>query len=222
MNENPQSIIRQLRSLMPLRPLEEHEARSIAERQATKLLQLLGQNEPAVDVGLIAELPRVEVKVEPNLHVGGMSGFSQWSRGRWLVVVNRDDSPTRRRFTLSHEFKHVLDHPFIKVIYNDLGKDAAERERQIEQLCDYFAGCLLMPRNWLKRAWANGVQDQAALAAIFNVSEAAMAVRLQQIGLVEPRTRRARLRGLTRPVRSYFRKAPVKQLKQPATCGLAA
>ncbi|GAA5126135.1 ImmA/IrrE family metallo-endopeptidase [Haloechinothrix salitolerans] len=91
--------------------------------------------------------------------------------------------PTRRRFTLSHEFKHVLDHPFIKVIYNDLGKNAAERERQIEQLCDYFAGCLLMPRNWLKRAWSNGVQDQAALAAMFNVSEAAMAVRLQQIGL---------------------------------------
>ena len=32
-----------------------------------------------------------------------------------------------------------------------------------------------------------GVQDQAALARLFNVSEAAMAIRLRQIGLVDPR-----------------------------------
>ena len=220
MNEHPQSIIRQLRSLMPLRPLEEHEARSIAERQAIKLLELLGQHEPSVNVGLIIELPRVEVKVEPNLHVGGVSGFSQWSRGRWLIVVNRDDSPTRRRFTLSHEFKHVLDHPFVKVIYSELGENDADRNRMTEQICDYFAGCLLMPRNWLKRAWANGVQDQAALAAMFDVSEAAMAIRLQQIGLTEPRARQAHFKSrLPRSVASYFREAPVTQ---PAAYGLTA
>lgn len=219
MNDNPQSIIRQLRSLMPTRPLEEHEARGVAERQAMKLLELLSQHEPSVNVGLIAELPRVEVKVQPNLHVGGISGFSQWSRGRWLVVVNRDDSPTRRRFTLSHEFKHVLDHPFVSVIYSELGENDADRDRRTEQICDYFAGCLLMPRNWIKRAWANGVQDQAALAAMFDVSEMAMAVRLRQIGLTEPRARHARFRGIARPVRSYFRKAPVTT--QPAAYRLA-
>lgn len=221
MNEHPQSIIRQLRSLMPTRPLEEHEARSVAERQAIKLLALLDQQEPRVNVGLITELPRVEVKVEPNLHVGGISGFSQWSRGRWLIVVNRDDSSTRRRFTLSHEFKHILDHPFVNVIYSELGENDADRDRATEQICDYFAGCLLMPRNWIKRAWANGTQDQAALAAMFDVSEAAMAVRLQQIGLAEPRTRHARFKKpVPRSLVSYFRKAPVTA--QSAACGLAA
>ncbi len=210
MNTNPSSIIRQLRSLMPLRALEEHEAHSVAERQAIRLLEVLGQREPAADVGLIAELPRVEVKVEPNLHVGGISGFSQWGRGRWLIVVNRDDSQTRRRFTLAHEFKHVLDHPFVKVVYSELAVRDAERERCIEQMCDYFAGCLLIPRNWLKQAWARGVQDQATLAALFNVSEAAMAIRLQQIGLTEPRARCARPRRLVRPIASYFRSAPVR------------
>lgn len=212
MNGNPTSIIRQLRALMPARPLEEHEASGVAERQATKLLDLLGIQEPAVDVGLIADLPRVEVRVEPNLAVGGISGFSQWSRGRWLIVVNRDDSPNRRRFTLSHELKHVLDHPFIKVIYRDLATSDADRQRRIEQICDHFAACLLMPRNWVKRAWANGVQDQVALATMFHVSEAAMAVRLQHIGLTEPHTRHA---NQTKPIRSYFRTAPL------TTCGLA-
>ncbi|WP_131786565.1 ImmA/IrrE family metallo-endopeptidase [Protofrankia symbiont of Coriaria ruscifolia] len=222
MNEHPQSIIRQLRSLMPTRPLEEHEARGVAERQAIKLLELLGQHEPSVNVSLIAELPRLEVKVKRSQHLtaSGTSGFAQWSRGRWLVVVNRDDAPTRRRFTLSHEFKHVLDHPFVSVIYSNLGENEDERNDMTERICDYFAGCLLMPRNWIKRAWANGVQDQATLAAMFDVSEMAMAVRLRQIGLTEPRTRHARFRGIARPVRSYFRKAPVTT--QPAAYGLAA
>lgn len=209
------SIIRQLRALMPNRPLELHEARSIAERQATLLLELLGQREPAVDVGLIAELPRVEVKVEPKLHLGGVSGFSQWSRGRWLIVINRDESGTRRRFTLSHEFKHVLDHPYIKEIYSELGSTEEEQHRMTEQICDYFATCLLMPRNWLKSAWASGIQAPAALAAKFNVSEAAMTIRLRELHLIEPRTRHISLRGLSRPVRSYFRKAPVRR---PEVC----
>lgn len=205
------STIHQLRALMPRRPLELHEARSIAERQATLLLELIGQREPAVDVSLIADLPRVEVKVEPSLGLGGISGFSQWSRGRWLIVVNRDESGTRRRFTLSHEFKHVLDNPFIKEIYSALGSTEDERRRITEQLCDYFAACLLMPRTWLKQAWTNGIQSPATLAAKFNVSEAAMTIRLRELRLIEPRTRHITLRGLSRPVRSYFRSAPVMQ-----------
>ncbi|WP_131770607.1 ImmA/IrrE family metallo-endopeptidase [Candidatus Protofrankia californiensis] len=203
------SIIRQLRALVPVRPLTEREAKSLAERQAIILLELLGQHRPAVDVGLIAELPRIEVRVEPNLHKGGISGFSQWSQGRWLIVVNRSDSTTRRRFTLSHELKHILDHPFAKVLYSNLSDAEAERERIIERICDYFAGCLLVPRNWLKQAWANGIQDRAALAALFNVSEAAISVRLQQTGIGEPRT--AHHRELSQPISSYFRKESTGQ-----------
>lgn len=205
------SIIRQLRALVPHRPLELHEARSIAERQATLLLELLRQHDSAVDVGLIADLPRIEVKVEPDLGLGGISGFSQWSRGRWLVVVNRDDSQTRRRFTLSHEFKHVIDHPFVKEIYNRAGATQEEQDRTAEQICDYFAACLLMPRNWLKRAWASGIQSPVALAAKFNVSEAAMTIRLRELRIIESRTRHIKLQGLSRPVHSYFRSAPAMQ-----------
>lgn len=200
------SIIRQLRALVPARPLTEREAKSLAERQAIILLELLGQRRPAVNVGLLAELPRIEVRVEPNLHKGGISGFSQWSQGRWLIVVNRSDSPTRRRFTLSHELKHILDHPFAKVLYSKLSDVEAERERTIERICDYFAGCLLVPRNWLKQAWSNGIQNRAALAALFNVSEAAISVRLQQTGIGEPRS--VHHREPSQPISSYFRTGP--------------
>lgn len=204
MNGNPATIVRELRALMPVRAVEEYEARSVAERQAIKLIELLGVYQPAVDVGLIADLPRIQVVGRPTRQLGGLSGSSEWSKGRWLIAVNSDDSVTRRRFTLGHEFKHVLDHPFIGVLYpNRTGRSSHERA---ERICDYFAACLLMPRPWVKRAWGNGIHDQATLAALFDVSEAAMSVRLQQIGLVEPRKR---CRFTTQPIRRYFRTAPV-------------
>ena len=63
-----------------------------------------------MDVGLIGELPRVRVRVESTL---ADSGLTHWNGGTWVIGVNRNDSRTRRRFTLAHEFKHILDHPFI-------------------------------------------------------------------------------------------------------------
>lgn len=191
-----------MRSLVPIRPLEAHEAAGIAERQALKLLGLLDQHQPAVDVAAIADLPRIEVRVEPGLPV---SGFSQWSRGRWLIGVNEDDAPVRRRFTLAHEFKHVLDHPFIDRLYLD--RRGRPSPAKAEAVCDYFAACLLMPRPWVKQAWVERVQDQRALAQLFGVSEAAMALRLRQLGLAPERPRWAPLTGAgERGVGRYFRR----------------
>jgi Zn-dependent peptidase ImmA (M78 family) len=204
-----QTVIKQLRALVPPRPLTWQEAKTIAERQATILLELLGQREPAVNVSLLAELPRIKVAVE---QLGGISGFSQWSKGRWLVVINKNDSRTRRRFTLGHEFKHVLDNPFIKDMYSKLGKSMEERHRIIERICDYFAACLLMPRNWVKQQWANGIQNTMALAAIFNVSEAAMDRRLRDLHLIEDVDRHTvSFASLSQPVSAYLRKPPMRQ-----------
>lgn len=207
----PTALLRHLRELQPDRNLEDHEARSVAERQALRLLEILGQRGPAVDISLIAELPRIEVRVEPNLPV---SGFSHWERGRWLIAVNKDDSLVRRRFTLAHEFKHVLDNPFIARAYLD--RRGKQDEEFAEKICDYFAACLLMPRPWIKREWINGLQDQALLAQLFNVSEAAMAIRLRQIGLSEPRSRfdRGRDAGSVRDPRRYFRRDPGRELER--------
>lgn len=151
-----------------------------------------------MDVGLIGELPRVRVRVEATL---ADSGLTHWNGGTWVIGINRNDSRTRRRFTLAHEFKHILDHPFIDTIYPDEhGRPAA---KQAELMCDYFAACLLMPRPWVKRLWAQGIQDAGVLAATFNVSLVAMNIRLQQLGLVEPRGR-----WHDAVARRYFRTAP--------------
>ena len=132
--------------------------------------------------------------------------MSQWlkQQSHWLIAINRDDSQTRRRFTLGHEFKHILDNSYINVLYPKSEQSAGERA---ERMCDYFSACLLMPRPWVKRLWAQGAQDAAVLAATFNVSPAAMNRRLQDLGLVETRERwRGQMAG------RYFREAPAAAL----------
>jgi Zn-dependent peptidase ImmA (M78 family) len=197
MNENKQSIMKQVRDIMPARPISLSEAHILAERQATTLLRLLDVHEVPVPVARIAELPRIEIQVEPQHRMIGKSGFShRWENGRWLIVVNKNDVPGRRRFTLAHEFKHVLDHSIANVAYAQLGHgDASRQQRQIEHICDHFAACLLMPRMVVKRAWGSGIQDIDALAGLFKVSVSAMQIRLDYLGLTDDE----------RPVETYFR-----------------
>lgn len=214
MDQDPRTILQKLRLLVPARPLQHHEAQGIAERQATRLLSLIDQYEPPVDVGLIAELPRIEVRVVPNRDIGGLSGMSQWLKkeSRWLIAVNRSDTQTRRRFTLGHEFKHILDNPYINVLYPKDEYAKMSAEERAERMCDYFSACLLMPRAWVKRFWTAGVQDQDILAVRFNVSPAAMDRRLQDLGLIESRWRRRMIvrAAIESPTaRSYFRAGAV-------------
>ena len=98
-----------------------------------------------------------------------------------MIVLNGAEPMTRQRFSLLHEFKHVLDNPYIEYLYRSVrGMSAAD---QAEQVCDYFAACVLMPRAWVKRAWGSGIQDFRELAQLFHVSEGAMAIRLLGLGL---------------------------------------
>lgn len=198
MNEHKESTMRKLRGIMPARPVSLTEAYMLAERQATELLRLLCVSHVPVPVVRIAELPRVEIQVEPRHRMLNKSGFShRWENGRWLIVVNKHDVPGRRRFTLAHEFKHVLDHSIVSVAYAQLGHgDASRHQRQIEHVCDHFAACLLMPRTVVKRAWGSGIQDIDALAGLFKVSPSAMQVRLDYLGLTDGE----------RPVETYFRR----------------
>ncbi len=173
------SVIVQLRKLMPARPLTLPEALRIAELQATRLLALAGIKCPPVPSSVVLDLRHVVVDwVDPL----PMSGYTRWSKGRWEIVINGAESAVRQRFSLLHEFKHILDHPFITEAYQKVN----DPEAWAEQVCHYFAGCALMPRAWVKNEYFNhGTQDVANLASHFDVSRAAMRVRMAQIGMAE-------------------------------------
>jgi len=216
MEDSRKDILEAVRRLMPARtldllarPLSRTEARVVAERQAYALLRALGITKPSVDIELVAELPEVEVVVVPDLP---SSGTSQWNpkQRQWLVRINADDSLWRCRSSLAHEMKHILDDPFREVLYPTWRRNDDHSPVEAEELCDYFAGCVLVPKPWLRQAWRRGITSHTALASLFDVSEALIGVRLRQVGLEPVRQERRAWRG--QPDTAYRRgRAAVRQ-----------
>ncbi len=169
-----------LRDMVPIRPLDRIEAMRIAELQAKRLLELSNVTAPPVPDSVIADLPFIQVERFASLPV---SGAARWASQRWVILLNSSEPYGRQRFSLAHELKHILDHRFAEVIYGSI--PLSEREHSIERICDYFAGCLLMPRSWLLHASMSGDRSARDLASRFETSEIAIRVRLQQIGVAD-------------------------------------
>jgi hypothetical protein len=163
-----------LRALMPRRatPLSVEEALQIAERQSGVLRRELGfQHIPALPASLVGALPFVRIAHEP-LPTPGL--LLPTNRG-WVIALNAADVATRKKFSALHELKHLLDDPFVA---------SARHDPRAERVCNHFAACSLMPRVLLKRDWGNRIQNPAALAKRYGVSQSAMTIRLRDIGLV--------------------------------------
>ncbi len=140
------TVLSQLRDLCPPRRLAPYEARRVAEQQAGRLLTLMRVEETPVPEQIIEYLPRMRVEY---IHARALSGGAQWRRGRWVIVVNRTETWGRQRFSLAHEFKHVIDGSLADTLYRS--GDPATRTALAERAADTFAACLLMPRPFMKR-----------------------------------------------------------------------
>lgn len=176
-NHETRSVLASLRSLVPTRPVEFEEAKRIAELQANRFLALFDVTHGAVPSEIVSELPRVRV-VRDDLPV---SGTSHWNGTHWIITLNQRDDWRRQRFTLMHEFKHIIDHGRAHLLYT--GDNRHTPAEQAELIADYFAGCVLMPKRLLKAAWGNGIQRSVQLGRQFKVSARAAEVRLSQTGL---------------------------------------
>lgn len=186
------SVLATLRALTPQRPATLAEALRVAELQAHRLLGLWRIDEGPVPMEVVTELPRIRI-LRAELPV---SGTSYWNGSCWIIALNQHESRTRQRFTLLHEFKHIIDHGRVDNLY--LGDRRRTTSDQAELAADYFAGCVLMPRPLLKRAWCAGLQTPLRLARHFDVSAQAADVRLSQTGLSLRRDRCSRPMESTR------------------------
>lgn len=204
------SPLRSLRSLIPTRELSFDEALRIAELQASKLVELIN-DERGIHALHIADMPRIRVVYE-QLPVSGMS---YWNGSDWVLAISASDSLARQRFTLLHEFKHIIDHGSTKLLYQ--GDRNRSAEQQAEAVADFFAGCALVGKRPLKAAWGRGIQRVADLASYFDVSQHAIRVRLAQTGL-DVITDRIPAPRCARPVRTPARQA---QRFRPAHAGYA-
>lgn len=191
------SVLGRLRSLVPHRAdISFDEALRIGELQAFHLLDALGGSD-RIDAAAIGSMPRIRVVYEPL----AVSGMSHWTGNDWLIAINSADSLPRQRFTLLHEFKHIVDHGHAASLYR--GSFRASAAVQAERAADYFAGCVLVPKRELKALWGGGMQQPQALAAHFGVSVDALLVRLDQTKLNAASDRLPAAR-CARPIRSAF------------------
>jgi Zn-dependent peptidase ImmA (M78 family) len=133
----------------------------------------------------ITSLPRIHLD---RLIPSPVSGATQWTRGRWVIIVNGADPKGRQRYSMAHELKHIIDAPFAHFLYPERGSQSSHE--RAEQTCDFFAAALLMPRSWVKRLFCDELtQDVRNLSRHFEVSTTAMQVRLLQLGLIDPPVR---------------------------------
>lgn len=180
------SVIGALRALAPRRRLTVDESLRIARLQANTLLRLLGIEDGPVPVEFIDYLPHLRV-IQAPLPV---SGVSHWTGNEWIITVSSGESWRRQRSTIAHEFKHIIDHSRADYLY--VGTHRHSAAEQAEIVANYFAGCVLVPQKLLKQAWYGGIQRIGELADHFDVSPAAIRVRLAQTGIADPHDEPAR------------------------------
>ena len=173
-----------LRNLVPNRRVSQTEGLRIAELQAARLREHLGITTPNFPLQAIVDLPRVEIRHDPDLL--DVSGMSFWNGRNWIILIDPTEAKNRRRFSILHEFKHIVDYKQEGRLY---GTGPMVRSQQAEAAADYFSACLHMPKMMIKRHWGQGPRTVSGMAKLFKVSPAAMRFRLDQLGLVEHRRR---------------------------------
>lgn len=181
--------LRELRAALPARRLTIREGMVVAERQAALLRWQIGADTHA---SLSTAQLRSLTFVRRIIYRPGMakSGLTTKTASGWVIVLREDEPIVRQRFSLCHEIKHILDDKAVEQLGDDLYHcPGLKRDEAAERICDHFAACLLMPKIQLKRDWGGGQQDTGGLARRYNVSKAAMEVRLRTLGLLEPTPR---------------------------------
>lgn len=161
------------------------------EARARGLLEDFGLLDMAVDPIRLAN--EVGIKVfNAKFGDSDLHGLLATRDGKSTVYVNADDQPQRKRFTIAHELGHFTlhlsggDQEFIDNADNfrtTIDPDAAwTPSRRQEWEANVFAAALLMPEALVRQKWAE-IGDPEGMARWFQVSQSAMNIRLDTLGL---------------------------------------
>lgn len=167
-------------------------SREEIEQRAADVLRSHGLNTIPVDLIELANQLGMAVH-NANFFDDNLVGMIAKRGDNITLLVNASDSPFRKRFTFAHElghyFLHLLDDGEFVDGEANLFRGFAEDqnivtpEKRQEIQANMFAAALLMPEPAVQAEWEKH-KSVEAMARRFNVSEAAMGIRLVQLGLV--------------------------------------
>ena len=135
------------------------------ERHAARLIKDMGLKPPIDIKALLSEFADIEYDRLPA-GVDAVLLRKQIKKNRPLVVVDRSKPAKRQRFTLAHEFGHILIPWHIGTISCHTSLTGAFGEylyRETESEANRFASELLMPVGWMKQI----IEKHESIADIF-------------------------------------------------------
>lgn len=167
-------------------------ARDEIEKRAADILRQHGLL--AVPVNPVTLANRLGIRVNnAKFSDSGMVGMIARRGVVSTILVNYDDPPYRKRFTISHELGHhflhlhrdgeFTDHEANLFRSQEDPGEPIDDERRREIQANMFAAALLMPEPLVREKWAL-LRSSTSMARLFNVSEEAMGYRLERLRLI--------------------------------------
>jgi len=154
-----------------------------AKKAARETLAKYGLTTPPFDPEAIAEAMNVNVVYTRfgGAHGGAISGFLQFDPPQ--IVINLDQQPNRKTFTIAHELGHYVLHQDYARSQNyqvmPRNNYYGEQKPDEEKEADVFAAHLLVPMRALQRY--QDVASTSELARLFAVSEDVIMNRLKWV-----------------------------------------
>lgn len=108
-------------------------------------------------------------------------GWSGMATGKYPVIVIKSNSTTeRKRFTALHELAHLL-----------FRFDDALTDKEIEKLCNYFAGAVLVPKTSMFSMFGESrskitYSERMEVNRLFGISHQAFMYRAKALGIIKP------------------------------------
>ena len=83
----------------------------------------------------------------------GVSGAASYLPGLQTILINRNESPSRRAFDLAHEVFHILTWDAMPPARTEGWEPRQTKGNRVEQLANNFASSLLMPESVIRSRW---------------------------------------------------------------------
>jgi Zn-dependent peptidase ImmA (M78 family) len=132
----------------------------------------------------------MEAEYEKDQDISGMAYKNK--DGKYVIEVNKDESEPRKRFTIAHEFAHLVlhrdelrnnDKAFVDYRRSTFYYTGDEQKKETQ--ANMLAASLLMPEAPFRSIYNANHKDIDDTASYFFVSKQAALVRLDSLGILD-------------------------------------